>query len=172
MRLQFLQRLLHVVDLERDQPVAQVFLLWRRADRDAGEMDQFDGRAAQVEIGEVETRPVGPLHLVARLQPEAENFGVELFGFSWLVGDDLDMVDALEHQPLSSIQSAFPAKAGTHLATAPHDNHGSRLSPGMRPRNIVLSTDRFYRKVPICPDPCTASASSISRRMSRDHWAR
>src|SRR5947209_1004494 len=89
-----------------------MLLLRRGIDLDAVIGDQLDGRAAELQIDEIDRHAqAGALDAVPLPDREAENFGVEGDGLIRLVGDDLDMVDALEH--------AAPHKAERRLPPPP-----------------------------------------------------
>src|SRR5262249_51270952 len=60
--------------------------------------DEFHRRPAQLHIGEIERQGPGRrLDLVPRPDLEAQHLGIEFDRLLRLVGDDLDVVDALEH---------------------------------------------------------------------------
>src|SRR5258707_15051935 len=78
--------------------VAEVFVPRRGIDRRAVIGDQLDDGAGEIEIDEVDRHAeTGALDAVPLLDREAEDFGVERDSPLRLIGDDLDMVDALEH---------------------------------------------------------------------------
>src|SRR5436309_2071785 len=97
LRLQIVDRAVHVLDFERDHAVAEMLRLRRGIDLSAIIGDQLDRRAAELEIDEVDRHAeAGALNAVALADREAEDFGVERDGLIRLVGDDLDMVNTLE----------------------------------------------------------------------------
>jgi hypothetical protein len=64
--------------------------------------DANDDGAAEIEIDETEGR-ARPLDAIASLHPEPQHLGVELFGLCRFIGDDLDVVDPLEHGSLAVV---------------------------------------------------------------------
>ena len=96
--LQVFERARHVVDLEGHHPVAQ--MLGGRSGRHhrALEFDELHGRTTQIEIHDVQRRSrARTADPVLRANLEAEHLGVELNRSIELIGDDLDVIDSLEH---------------------------------------------------------------------------
>src|SRR6266849_598587 len=132
--LQIVGGLLHVVDFEGDHAIAEMLALRSGIDGDAFKGDQLDDGSAKIEIDQTEGR-AGPLNAVAGLHPEAQHLGIERFGLFRFIGDDLDVVDPLEHGSLAVV--------GVMLAF---------------PRPLVGAA---LRKAEACPVRCMGFASSI-----------
>src|SRR5579862_6470193 len=111
----------HIADFERQHAIAEMLALGFRRHRDALIRDQLDGGAAEVEIGKVERAATRPVDMVARPHPEAEHFGVKPLALGRPVGDDLDMVDALEHS-LASLLSRVRPESSAVSSAAPIRN--------------------------------------------------
>src|SRR3954468_18946047 len=88
----------------------------RRCDLGILTRDQFDGGAAQLQIGEVHGHAEARLlDMVARFYLESEDFGVKPFRPVRVGGDDLDMIDALEHNPPGISRLSMKACRARHV---------------------------------------------------------
>src|SRR6185503_4798742 len=96
LRLERGERAVHVLHFEREALPAEALLRISRRDGLAGIAHHFHRRAAKLQIDEIE-RAIGGLHLRALALAEAERVLVEGDGTVRMRGEELDMVDALEH---------------------------------------------------------------------------
>ena len=93
--------MLHVLDFERDHAIAEMLPLRRGIDGDAVIRDQLDDGPAQLQINEIDRHAEpGTLDPIARFHPEPEHLDIETLRPIWLISNDLDMVDPLEHATL------------------------------------------------------------------------
>ena len=87
-----------VLDFECDHAVAEMLLLRRRIDLGPVIGDQLDRGAAKLQINEIDRHAEpGALDTVPLPDLKAEDVGVERDRLIRLVGDDFDVVYALEH---------------------------------------------------------------------------
>src|SRR5580704_10694840 len=109
LRLQIGHSLLHVLDLERHHAIAKMFQVRLRRDRNTVIGHQLDCRSTKTEIDEVQDRAARPFDPVARSDREAQHLGVELHCVVEFVGDDFDVIDALEHGCSSTHGTSIPS---------------------------------------------------------------